>query len=140
MACYRPTDEAVWSFETARFSVEFHAEQEDMDPADSFDNEEDIEFARSGDPARWFCAAVYVRLLETGEVIGTDYLGCCSYRSFREFYSSHRDRDPAQRNTLAMKANKMVIGHYFPDMVREAIAGARQEVARMTKLGLRTIV
>jgi|SRR6185312_2272160 len=131
------SDDALWTFETARFAVEFHAEPEDLDPADSFEFPEDIEFATSGDPEHWFGAAVYVRDKATGEIIGRDYLGACSYNSFLEFYTSHRGKDPENRNILAMKARNTVICHYFPDMVRQAIADARRSVARARSLGLR---
>lgn len=126
---YPKSEDAFWRFETARFSVEFHALPEDLDPADSFDFPEAVEFASSGDPAAWFCACVLVRDVETGEVLGRDILGGCSYNSFEEFISSHRDADPANRNTLALKAQNTVICHYFPDMVAEAITDARKTLA-----------
>ncbi len=43
---------ALWGFETTGFRVEFHAEPEDIDPADSFEFEADIAFARENDRAR----------------------------------------------------------------------------------------
>ena len=114
----------LWSFATERFAVTFHALQENMDPSDSFEFDDDIAFARQGGAA-WFCAAVIVTDTMTGETLGSDYLGGCSYRSFREFYSAHW-RDPAEgRNTLAMKARNTAVCHYFPDMVRTAIGEAR---------------
>jgi hypothetical protein len=115
---------ALWQFHTERYSVAFFAEEEDIDPADSFEFDDDIAFAREDDPAHWFCAVVVVYGPD-GKQIGSDVLGGCSYNSFREFYSSHRDRDPANRNTLAMKASNRAICHYFPDMVRQAISDAR---------------
>ena len=127
-------DDALWSFETERFRVEFHAEQEDLDPADSFEREDDIAFAREDDPAHWFCAAVYVRLKDTGEIIGRDYLGGCSYNSFREFYTSHR-QEP--RNTLASKASGVVSVTYFPSMVREACKEARANMLRFCGIKVR---
>lgn len=120
-------DNALWSFQTPRFTIELHALPEDMDPADSFQFDDDIEFARSGDPAAWFCAVMLVRahLPDTspnhygqgGEVIGWDTLGGCSYRSFRDFCGDRCGR-AHKRNGLG--------GDYFPDMVREAIRDARR--------------
>lgn len=123
----------LWSFATARYTVAFWAEPEDLDPEDSFEFADDVEFARSGDPAHWFCAFVGVLDNETDECLDYDVLGGCSYKSFREFYSSHRDRDPLNRNCSIMRAERgdnVVICHYFPDMVRQAISAARAHLAR----------
>lgn len=46
--------DALWQFCTARFSIEFHAVDEDLAP-------EDIAYASSGKPAAWFAAFVVVR-------------------------------------------------------------------------------
>jgi hypothetical protein len=144
-------DDALWQFHTARYSVALFAEPEDLDPADSFCDERDIEFARgaygergwgcSGEPARWFCAVVTVYGPD-GKLIGSDYLGGCSYESFREFYSAHRWQysrrqrkwieDPKSRAWRALQARRprranglRMGGDYFPSMVRQAIADAR---------------
>lgn len=145
----------LWRFDTLRYSVAFWPMDEDSDPADSFEIEEDIAFARSGNPAHWFCAVVGVfkRDEESADVVSgmptdedfvlVDYdtLGGCSYRSFKEFVEGHRDRDPLNRNCSLMRAQRgdnVVIGryfptmvreaHYFPTMVREAIARVRRNV------------
>lgn len=122
---YPQEDAIIWQFDTANFRVICHAEVEDMQP--DFSEEADNAFAADGG-AHWFCAFVSVwygtdenRL----EYLGHDCLGGCSYRSFNEFVTSHRCADPENRNTLAMKARNVSICHYFPDMVREAIAAAR---------------
>lgn len=131
----------IWRFDTARYTLAFWAEDEDMAPDDSFSDPRDIEFASNGDPAHWFCAFVGV-FDEDGESIGRDILGGCSYGSFREFHSAHRwqysrnqDKwitDPKSRAWKACKAKRprrsdgsRADGHYFPDMVRQAIADAR---------------
>lgn len=119
----------LWRFDTARYTVAFWAEPDGLNPADSFEREEDIEFASDGEPAHWFCGFVGVFDAD-GDCLGYDCLGGCSYNSFREFYSSHRDHDPANRNTLAMKASNRVICHYFPSMVSEAIKAARVAIAQ----------
>jgi hypothetical protein len=50
----------LWRFDTARYTVAFWAQEEDTPPEDSFSFAKDIEFARSGNPAHWFCAFVGV--------------------------------------------------------------------------------
>lgn len=127
-------DNEIWSFETENFRVVATAEPEEIDPADSFEFEDDIEFARSGDPAHWFCAVVTVFHKPTGMELGSDCLGGCSYNSFEEFVSGHRQGGPENRNTLAMKARNIVIGHYFPDMVAEAISRARASLSSLPTL------
>lgn len=132
-------DNAEWSFETARFFVGFFAEPEDMDPADSFQFEEDIEAVRNGD-VEWFCASIRVYLKGDDDTwctdwreIGSDHLGGCAYNSIREFYTSHRDADPLNRNSSIMRAargDNVAICHYFPSMVSEAIADARKTLGR----------
>src|SRR5271166_4551006 len=124
----------IWRFDTARYTVACWAEEEDMDPRDSMQFDEDIEFALEGD-SHWFCACVGVFKCDDNsaddwcdddfECIGYDVLGGCSYRSYREFVSGHRQGGPADRNCLATKARNVVICHYFPDMVRQAVAEAR---------------
>lgn len=123
-------DDALWSFATARFSVEFHAGEESSSPSDSFEFQEDIDFASDGELAHWFSAVVLIRDVATDYVIGCDTLGGCSYNSLKEFVTGHRSADADNRNTLAMKARNTVICHYFPDMVRSAIADTRKFVRR----------
>jgi hypothetical protein len=123
----------LWQFDTARYTVAFWAEDEDMDPADGFTDQRDIEFASTGDPAHWFCAFVGV-FNAKGTCLGYDVLGGCSYNSFEEFYSSHRWRysrrqkrfvkDPRSR---AWKTNgRAYCSTYFVSMVHRAIREARQ--------------
>ena len=125
------SDEALWRFETARFSVEFHAVEDDSNPRDHFQFPEDLEFAQKGGAA-WFGAIVLVRLKDDsyngGAIIAHDSLWGCSYGSFEEFYTSHRDRDPMNRNCSVMRkarGGNVCICHCFPGMVLEAIREAR---------------
>ena len=125
------TSDFVWTHETARFLVALHIEPEMMDPAESFELEEDIEEVRSG-RVEWFQARVIVYGPE-GEELGSDSLGGCAYETVREFYTSHRDADPMNRNCSLMRAargEKVCICHYFPSMVKEAIAAARETICR----------
>jgi hypothetical protein len=129
-----PRDDAAWSFETANFFIGFYAEPEEMSPAETFQFAEDIEAVRSG-RVEWFAAIVrvYAKLGSDDprdwREIGADYLGGCAYNSVREFFTSHRDPDPANRNTLATKARGVCICHYFPGMVTAAVEEARKASA-----------
>lgn len=131
-----PINDAAWSFETDQFFVGFYAEPEDLDPADSFELAEDIEAVRSG-AVEWFSAAVRVYYKRNEDnphrwlLIGSDYLGGCAYNTVREFYTGHRDPNPMHRNSSIMRkvqGDNVVICHYFPGMVREAIADVRRTV------------
>jgi len=114
-----PRDDAAWSFETANFFIGFYAEPEEMDPADSFEFEEDIEAVRSG-RVEWFAAIVrvYAKLGSDDprdwREIAADYLGGCVYNSVREFFTAHRQYRG---------------GDYFTDMVRGACGQARELAA-----------
>jgi hypothetical protein len=113
--------ETVWEFKTARFAVTLAVTDETDDPADSFECDEDIAFAREGG-WHWFAARVQVTFRDSDNpkhwavtpevVLGRDYLGGCSYRSLSDFIAP----GPG----------------YFRDMVREAIGEARGTLARMT--------
>lgn len=126
------TRDFVWTHETARFLVALSIEPEDdLDPADSFEFPEDIAAVRNGD-VEWFRACVTVYGPE-GEVLGSDSLGGCAYKTVREFYTAHRDPDAMNRNSSIMRAKQgqnVAICHYFPDMVRIAIKAAREQIAK----------
>lgn len=128
--------ETVWEFNTAKFRITLEILPEDMDPADSFEFDEDIEAVRNDD-VEWFSAKVAVYF--KGVEIASDHLGGCAYNSIEEFYTSHRDANPLNRNCQAFRAvhgENSVIGHYFPDMVRQAIGEARKVAAELeTSIG-----
>lgn len=126
--------ETVWEFNTARFRVALEIEPEYMDPADSFQFEQDIDAVRNGN-VEWFCACVSVYLDD--KRIAWDSLGGCAYYTVREFYESHRDPDPMNRNCTQYRAvhgENCVVCHYFPDLVRQAIAEARRAICNMPEL------
>lgn len=127
--------ELLWTFQTANFKVSLIAHSEDSDPADHFDNDENVEFARHNGGSAWFSAEVRVERWdadsEDWEEVASDHLGGCSYETFKDFYAGHRDKDPMNRNSSIMRAEKgqnAVICHYFPDMVSTAIQNARAEL------------
>lgn len=113
---------ALWSFETAQFFVAYTAETEDTDPADHFDDPETVADIRAG-LIDWFCARVTVYWAPSDDMpwleIGSDYLGGCAYKSARSFAEGDERSG------------------YFRDMVRQAIAAARANVARLTPSPLR---
>lgn len=106
--------ETVWTRSTERFTIALDVTDEDMDPADSFQSDEDIAFAREGG---WHWFAARVRVLWGHDVIGEDYLGGCSYHGLADFIQP---------------------GGYFQSMVSEAITDARRTVARFRDCPLRT--
>ena len=116
--------ETVWTFDTPNFRVACEVTPEDMDPADSFQYEEDIEAVRSGEVA-WFVARVVVYAGNEDDgftEIASDVLGGCAYKSVRDFYTEHRTH--RQRD-------------YFGDMVRTAVLAARHQLRRTQALRVR---
>jgi hypothetical protein len=105
--------ETIWQFETPRFTVTCDVTPEDMDPAESLEEQEDIDAIRDG-AVDWFVARV--RVLLDGKVIAADYLGGCAYRNASDFVSG-ADRDG-----------------YFRDMVRSAVSEARRNLASSPRL------
>lgn len=132
----------VWRFKTRNFVVQLVIEPEEMDPENHFDDEEIIQGIRDG-VYTWFCARVEVIERAQGEVVGWDSLGACSYNSIEEFYTSHRDQDPMNRNCTIMRANHpsgpmVSICHYFPDMVRQAVAHALSRLEELRAIKIRS--
>lgn len=121
--------EVAWEFVTNNFRVCLEIEPEDMDPADSFDCDDDIEAVRSG-TVEWFQASVVVYF--RGRELARDSLGGCAYNSVREFYESHRDPNAMNRNCSIMRQARGAVNicHYFPSMVSEAIGEARKAFVR----------
>lgn len=105
--------ETIWTFKTKNFAVTLDVAPEDMDPADSFEFDEDIQAIRNGD-VDWFVARVAVRF--NGSIIGDDYLGGCAYRSVHDFRKD---------------------SGYFNDMVRQAVTEARKELVRLQSVKVR---
>lgn len=118
--------ELIYQFSIGEIEVRGFVYPEDMDPADSFQFDEDVEAVRSGE-VEWF--GVTVEVLKNGHVIGSDHLGGCAYKTVHEFFDGHRDPDPMNRNSSIMRAahgGNVAICHYFPSMVSQAIADARR--------------
>lgn len=86
---------------------------EDFDPADSFDDPRDVEWAReqvnSGNEWGWCCAHV-IATFEIGEVsfTGDDYLGGCSYENEKAFMVPDGYYPSMQHEACAAIANKLI--------------------------------
>jgi hypothetical protein len=139
---YPSKDQIVWTFDTARFRVVCALEPCEMDPADSFQYQEDIDAVRE-DRVLWFDAIVSVWFGEDEDLryVAHDALGGCAYATVQDFIAAHRDHDPMARNSSLMRAVRpnSVICHYFPDMVRVACEAARAEVVKMQSVPMRAI-
>lgn len=119
-----------YSFQIGSILVRAYVQSEDMSPRGSFEDTETIEEIENGS-IDWFC--VTVEVLKNSHVIGSDHLGGCAYKNASEFFTSHRDPDPMNRNCSIMRAargDNVSICHYFPDMVKQAIADARHTLER----------
>lgn len=92
----------LYRFKTARFSVVCDIAPENDSPWDHFYDDPETAAAISEGKIDWFTARV--RVLFDGRDIGSDYLGACAYENASDFIG----------------------GGYFRDMVRLAIADARE--------------
>jgi hypothetical protein len=118
----------VWKFETARFTVSLQIEEDYGYQYDGDDEDGETQAALDSGEYVAFNSRVVVEL--DGLEIASDWLGGSVYaaNSMDEFWTAHRDPDPLNRNCSVMRAargSNVVICHYFPDMVREAVRAAR---------------
>ena len=124
----------VWTFKTARFEVALILQREHDYRYDGDDENGETQKALDDGELVAFNSSILVRL--DGETIGSNHLGGSVYRAneWQSFFTGHRDPDAMNRNCTAMRAargSNMGICHYFPDMVKEAIAEARDHVRQM---------
>lgn len=125
----------VWQFKTARFTVGLYVERDRNYTYDGDDP--DGETQERLDSGEFVAFASYVVVKLDGEEIARNSLYGSVYDSDRvaEFWTAHRDSDPMNRNCSIMRAargDNVVICHYFPGMVAEACAEAREYVEQMT--------
>lgn len=122
----------VWGFETKRFRVQLTIEHEHgyQYDGDDEDGETQAKLDNGEYVAFYSMVTVEMRVQGRWRQIGSESLGGSVYAfdQVSEFWTAHRDPDPANRNTLALKARNTVICHYFPSMVSEAIAEARRHL------------
>lgn len=132
--------QTVWSFSTARFVVELAVE---LDVPQVYDgDDEDGETQRGLDDGELVmfdsCVSVRLKTASGALLLARDWLGASCYEAdkIEQFWTAHRDADPMNRNCSIMRAKhpagpNVSICHYFPDMVRTAIAAAREELRDM---------
>lgn len=124
----------MYRFETAQFIVRAVIVP-DPDVDVSFDETgETAEKVASGE---WQAFGTIVTVSHQGIVLGESSLWGSIYRDPLEFFTGHRGPDPMDRNCSTMKAARganVCIGHYFPDMVREACGAARTALGNMPKV------
>lgn len=128
----RHSSDTVWTFRTARFRIALELIHLDGYQYDGDDEDGETQAALDSGAFVAFDSKVTVFL--DGEEIASDYLGGSVYSAdnFREFYTAHRGADPMNRNCSIGREMRggSVIGHYFPDMVANAIGEARAEIKR----------
>lgn len=128
----------VWTFKAGRFLVSLELERNFNYRYDGEDEDGATQAALDSGEFVAFDSTVIVEF--EGEEIGRDSLCCSVYSAsdFAAFFTDHRDIDAMNRNCSAMRAargDNAVICHYFPDMVRQAIAEARDTIrARKAEL------
>jgi hypothetical protein len=138
--------ETVWKFNTARLSVKLNLSRDPHFRYDGEDKNGEVQRKLNCGEFIAFDSVVIVEL--DGKEIAADYLGgsVYSWNNIHEFWTAHRDRDPMNRNCTIMRAawraktggqNNVGIGHYFPDMVREACKEARAKLAELSEIRMR---
>ena len=127
------TWETVWRFNTARFQVKLQLAQDVGHQYDGDDENGETQAALDSGEYIAFDSRVVVYF--DGREIGADYLGGSVYGcdTYQEFFMAHRDPNPENRNCAATNA-KYSVCHYFPDMVRQAVAAARKTLSAAPKL------
>lgn len=115
----------MWRFQTAHFVITAETVP-DYDADLSWMTLAELRKVETGE-YEVFGTIVRVKT-RTGVQLGEASLWGSVYADPKEFFTAHRDPDPMNRNCTIMRAAKgeeVVIGHYFPDLVREAISNAR---------------
>jgi hypothetical protein len=137
--------ETVWTFKTARFTVILHIEEDYSYQYDGDDPDGETQAALDAGDCIAFDSIVRVFMnTKRGPVeLGADSLGGSVYDAGKaaEFWTAHRDPNPMGRNCSIMRAwhkaktdHETSICHYFPEMVRTAIAEARKTLAEAPHL------
>lgn len=132
MSDYRFRSGPVWRFRTKQFNVELRLERIHGYRYDGDDENGETQAAIKSGELHAFESVVNVEWND--EIIGQSTLYGSVYDNPDDFYTAHRDSDPENRNTLEKRAKRQCICHYFPDMVREAIAEAREHIRGLPPL------
>ena len=137
--------EIVWQFKTKNFRVYLEIWPDYSYQYDGDDPHGEIQAAiDSGEMVAFDSRVVVQFMTPTTEYaeIGSDSLGGSVYEVGKEseFWTAHRDRDPNNRNCSLMhesRGRNIVICHYFPDMVRQAVREARENMKRVQSVKIR---
>jgi hypothetical protein len=127
----------AWQFKTGRFIVALFIERDSRYTYDGDDS--DGETQAKLDSGEFVAFDSTVKVYLDGAEIAANHLCGSVYDadSVAEFWTAHRDPDPMNRNCTLMRAAykgegnpdaRVSICHYFPGMVSEAIAEARDYV------------
>lgn len=118
------TEGTVWTFKSGRYLVSLIIVRDYCYQYDGVGRRKTQAKLDSGEYVA-FDSTVTVEF--EGVVIGRDDLGGSVYAAdeIQQFWQAHRTDPAGSRNTLENKARGVVYCHYFPDMVRIAIANAR---------------
>lgn len=130
----RSNQTEMFRFETANFVVRAVI-VDDIDVDISYD--ETSESSDKLDSGEWQAFGSIVTVEHNGLVLGESSLWGSIYAKPAEFFDAHRSPNPMERNCSIMRAaegERVMICHYFPGMVSEAIAEARKTLATMPKL------
>jgi len=127
----------VWKFAIGRVSVELEIIQDCGYQYDGDDENGEIQAAL--DRGEFVAFDSIVRVYIDNLEMGVNSLSGSVYEFGREseFWTAHRDPDAMNRNCEAMRCargSNVVICHYFPGMVREAISAARECFEELQKL------
>lgn len=127
----------VWQFKTDRFRVSLFVARDRNYRYDGDDEDGETQSKLDSGELVAFDSVVQVELDD--KVIAENHLGGSVYAAdeVSDFWTAHRDPDPMNRNCTTMRdahpaGPRVSICHYFPGMVSEAIAEAREYVEQMT--------
>lgn len=122
--------ESLWDFRTKHYHVACEVTHDD-DADLSWADQETLDDISEG---RLTIYGMRVVVRKAGLEIAEDSLWGCVYKNPSEFVTEHRSADPMNRNCSIMRearGGNVVICHYFPDMVSQAIRHAREKLERL---------
>jgi hypothetical protein len=116
--CYRSEQTEMFRFKTVNFLIVATIEP-DHDVDISFD--ETNETRDNLESGKWQAFGTIVTISHNGIELGQHSLWGSIYADPRDFFTSHRDSDPMNRNCSIMRKARgdAVLCHYFPDMIIE---------------------
>lgn len=124
----------VWEFNTDRFKITLDIE---LDNGYRYDGDDpDGEVQSKLNDGEFIAFDSIVTVFCDDMEIASDSLGGSVYDpdEMSDFWTAHRDSNPMNRNCSLMRAARRdgtCIGHYFPDMVSQAIKDARRYLANV---------